>query len=81
MVVHLESSEQSLILEGKSLPTGKPQPELAQKIAAEYRRKYTSLGYAPQPGQWEEGGLYEFYPRKALAWTTFQDDPTRFEFD
>jgi hypothetical protein len=36
------------------------------------------FGYAPNPSQWDEGGLFEVTPQKAFAWTNFTEDPTRF---
>jgi len=78
VALHLESGDQAIIAEGTAMPAGKPAPELAVKIAAAYCAKYASLGYAPQPDQWNEGGLYVFTPQKVLAWTTFNVDPTKF---
>jgi len=76
--LHLESGDQVIIAEGQSKPAGKPEAELAQKIATAYCLKYEQFGYAPQPDQWDEGGLYEFTPQKILAWTQFNQDPTKF---
>jgi len=78
--VHLESGDQAIILEGRSQPSDKPESDLAQRLAEEYRRKYTQHGYAPEPSQWDEGGLYIFTPRQCLAWTVFFENPTKFEF-
>lgn len=77
--LHLESGDQALIVEGEAREAGQPSPELAQKLAAAYRAKYTAFGYAPEPNQWNEGGLFVFTPRKVLTWTNFMDDPTRFD--
>ena len=79
--LHLESGSDVVILEGLAKAVQKPAPELAEKIARAYTAKYASLGYAPQPNQWDEGGLYVIDPSKVLAWTNFTDDPTRFTFD
>ena len=79
--VHLESGDQAIILEGTSAPAGKPSTELANRLAEEYRRKYTQYGYAPDPAQWDEGGLYVFTPRQCIAWTSFTEDPTKFTFE
>jgi hypothetical protein len=35
------------------------------------------MGYAPQPDQWDEGGLFVVEPTLALAWTEFGVDMTR----
>jgi nitroimidazol reductase NimA-like FMN-containing flavoprotein (pyridoxamine 5'-phosphate oxidase superfamily) len=78
VVVHLESGEQALILEGKGQAIGRPEAQLALRIAAAYRRKYAALGYAPEPSQWDEGGLFVVVPSVILAWTKFHEDPTKF---
>jgi nitroimidazol reductase NimA-like FMN-containing flavoprotein (pyridoxamine 5'-phosphate oxidase superfamily) len=76
--VHLESGDQAVMLEGTTviLPAA-PERALAERIAAGYREKYAELGYAPQPDQWDAGGLFEFTPNKVIAWTSFVKDPTR----
>jgi hypothetical protein len=79
--VHLESGDQVIILEGTSGPAGKPSVELANQLVEAYRRKYAKQGYSPEPGQWDEGGLYVFTPRQCLAWTNFTEDPTKFIFE
>lgn len=79
--LHLESGERAIILEGTSAPAGKPSPELASSLAAAYRSKYAALGYTPRADQWDEGGLYVFTPRQCIAWTVFNQDPTKFVFD
>jgi len=79
--LHLESGDQAIILEGVSKPSGKPEREFANRLAAEYRRKYTQHGYSPEPTQWDEGGLYVFTPRQCLAWTVFFENPTKFTFE
>lgn len=76
--LHLESGDQALIVEGTARPAEKPAAALAEKIAAAYCVKYTNFGYAPEPNQWDEGGLYVFTPKKVLTWTVFNEDPTKF---
>ncbi|MEO8355293.1 MAG: pyridoxamine 5'-phosphate oxidase family protein [Chloroflexota bacterium] len=79
--VHLESGDQVIILEGTSLPAGKPSAELANQLVEAYRKKYAEQGYSPEPHQWDEGGLYVFTPRQCIAWTKFNEDPTKFTFE
>jgi len=79
--LHLESGDDVIIIEGTSKELQKPSPELAVKIAQVYRAKYTAAGYAPEPSQWDEGGLFEITLHKAIAWTNFTEDPTRFIFN
>ncbi len=78
VTVHLESGDEAVIVEGVARELARPAPELAVKVAEAYRTKYAAWGYAPEPTQWDEGGLFEVTPRKVLAWTKFTDDPTKF---
>jgi hypothetical protein len=76
--VHLESGDQAVMLEGETVIfLGAPDKPLAERIAESYQAKYAALGYAPQPDQWDEGGLFVFTPHKVIAWTNFIKDPTR----
>ena len=79
--LHLESGSHAIILEGTSRPAGKPSVELAENLSAAYKVKYAADGYAPEPSQWDEGGLYVFTPRQCLAWTVFFENPTKFLFE
>ncbi|MBN1453736.1 MAG: pyridoxamine 5'-phosphate oxidase family protein [Anaerolineales bacterium] len=79
--LHLESGDQVVILEGTARPAEKPSLELGRKLAQAYQAKYTAHGYAPEPNQWDEGGLYVFTIRKAITWTNFMADPTKFVFE
>ena len=79
--LHLESGDKAIILEGSSQPAEKPSAELARKLSDAYKAKYTQHGYAPEPDQWDEGGLYVFTPRQCLAWTVFFENPTKFLFE
>jgi nitroimidazol reductase NimA-like FMN-containing flavoprotein (pyridoxamine 5'-phosphate oxidase superfamily) len=81
VVLHLESGEDVIIVEGTAKASGKPAPELALQIAQAYANKYVTRGYAPEPSQWDEGGLFEITPRTVIAWTQFTDDPTRFTLE
>ena len=78
--VHLENGTEAIILEGTSGPAGRPSPELGQRLAEAYRTKYKDLGYAPEPDSWDQGGLYVFTPRQCIAWSKFNEDPTKFIF-
>jgi len=79
--LHLESGEKAIILEGESHAAGKPSAELAHRLSEAYKAKYAELGYAPEPDQWDAGGLYVFTPRQCIAWTDFLEDPTKFVFE
>lgn len=82
MAVHLESGDQVLILEGRGqVLESAPERSLAERVAAEYTRKYRADGYSPAPDQWDQGGLFIFSPRVVMAWTKFPDDMTRWQIE
>jgi hypothetical protein len=67
--VHLESGDEVVILEGRSESAAVPPArDFAEKLAALYKAKYVDHAYAPEPDQWDEGGLYFVRPRKVLGW-------------
>jgi hypothetical protein len=79
--VHLESGDEVVILEGEAIIyQTAPAHALAEKVAEGYRAKYAQLGYSPATEQWDQGGLFEFTPKKVLAWTKFPTDMTRWLF-
>ena len=78
--LHLESGLEAVIMEGESAPAGKPGHPLALRISEAYCAKYKDKGYSPEPDQWDEGGLYVFTPHTCLAWTVFNENPTKFIF-
>ena len=79
--LHLESGTEAVILEGRSEPAGVPSADLARRLSEAYKVKYAEHGYAPEPDQWDRGGLYVFTPHQCLAWTVFFENPTKFVFD
>jgi len=68
VVLHLESGDDVVILEGVCTACGKPAGRLGVKVARAYTAKYAALGYAPAPDQWDNGGLFEISPHVALPW-------------
>ncbi len=81
-VVHLESGDQVVILEGTTrIYTTAPDRALATKVAAAYTEKYKKDNYAPEPTQWDQGGLFEFTPKSVMGWTQFPKDLTRWSFE
>jgi hypothetical protein len=78
VVLHLESGDEAIIVEGVCRAAPKPTPKLGKRLAEAYAAKYAQFGYSPQPDQWDHGGLFEVIPRKVLAWTKFNEDPTKF---
>jgi hypothetical protein len=82
VVVHLESGDDVVILEGEAHEVGKPDRALAERLAAAFTEKYgaTKWEYRPPPEQWDEGGLWSMQPRVAFGWTDFPADTTRWRF-
>jgi Pyridoxamine 5'-phosphate oxidase len=82
VVVHLESGDDVVILEGEAHEVGKPDRALAERLAAAFTEKYgaTKWEYRPQPEQWDEGGLWSMQPKVAFGWTDFPADTTRWRF-
>jgi len=79
--VHLENGTQPIILYGLTVPVEKPSPDLGKKLSQQYKKKYADLGYAPKPNSWDGGGLYTFTPHHCIAWSKFNEDPTKFIFE
>jgi hypothetical protein len=83
LVVHLESGDEVVILEGRSEEMDKPPDRaLAERLAAAFTAKYgtTRWEYRPQPDQWDEGGLWRLRPQTAFGWSEFPRDVTRWRF-
>jgi nitroimidazol reductase NimA-like FMN-containing flavoprotein (pyridoxamine 5'-phosphate oxidase superfamily) len=78
--VHLESGDAAVIVYGVGQAIARPEQPVAEVVARLYREKYQALGYAPEPNQWDNGGLFVIQARKVLAWTKFTEDPNRFTF-
>ncbi len=82
--LHLESAWSTvLIVEGESRSSEPIVGELGERLAAEYARKYESRGYTPAADAWSDqhaGGMRALTPKKAIAWTVFPTDMTRFVF-
>ena len=80
--LHLESGERVVILEGTSVESEPVTGELGARLAEEYARKY-GPAYTPGPDAWSDeaaGGLRTFGSVKAIAWSEFPGDVTRFTF-
>lgn len=84
VAVHLDSDSagnEAFMLEGEAQAVVMPERALTERIAVAYHAKYAVDGYAPEPEQWDAGGLYTVQPRVAMGWTSFLKDPTRWRFD
>lgn len=82
VVVHLESGDDVVILEGEAREVGKPDRGLAERLSGAFTAKYaaTKYEYRPPPEQWDDGGLWSVRPRVAFGWTDFPADTTRWRF-
>jgi hypothetical protein len=83
MVLHLESGEHAVVLEGTARPSDPIEPEFGRHLSEEFARKYAARGYTPEPDAWsapDAGGMVVFRPSKVLAWFDFPNDVTRFRF-
>lgn len=81
-VLHLESGERAIIVEGHSLRAEPIRGELGEQLSAEFTRKY-GPEYTPEPDAWSDeiaGGMRTIAPLKVLAWTRFPKDLTRYIF-
>jgi hypothetical protein len=81
--LHLESGTTVTIVEGTSAPSTPIVGEMGERLAAEYARKYETLGYAPAADAWSgehAGGMRVLTPEKAIAWSRFPTDMTRYVF-
>ncbi|MEX2279032.1 MAG: pyridoxamine 5'-phosphate oxidase family protein [Acidimicrobiia bacterium] len=84
MVLHLESGEHAVVLEGEARPSDPVDSDFGRVLSEQFGVKYGSKGYTPEPDAWsgpDAGGLVVFRPHKALAWFNFPDDVTRFRFN
>ena len=73
VVVHLESGDDVVILEGTAEEVKNADPAFVARFADAYAAKYD---WRP-----EEVGGYVLRPRVAYAWTKFPQDATRWRFD
>jgi nitroimidazol reductase NimA-like FMN-containing flavoprotein (pyridoxamine 5'-phosphate oxidase superfamily) len=81
VVVHLESGDEVVILEGEARDAAKPERELAGRLAAAFAAKYAKThDYRPTPEQWDRGGLWVLRPRVAFGWSEFPGSTTRWRF-
>ena len=65
LVVHLESGDDAVILEGRAEAITRPDPALFARIADVYAVKYD--GFRPEYPE-REGDMYVLRPRVAFAW-------------
>lgn len=76
VVMHLESAEDVLIVEGEAADVAVIPPEIGAEVVEQYTAKYPR-GPIPDPS----GGLFRLRPRRVKAWTVsrFPQDATVWE--
>jgi len=79
IVIHLESGDEVVIVEGDAVLTGKPERGMAERLATALAAKYGPT-YEPAPDTWDEGGLWVLRPKTAFGWTEFPKNVTRWRF-
>lgn len=82
VVIHVESGDDIVIVEGVAEETSRPEPALESRLIDAFSSKYgPRYDYQYDPANWREGGLYLVRPRKVLAWGSFAiKDATRWTF-
>ncbi len=80
VVVHLESGDEAVILEGEAVPVVKPDRAAFKRMADAYEKKYG--GFRPEYPE-EAGGTFTVRPRVAFGWLEqdFVRSTTRWHFD
>jgi nitroimidazol reductase NimA-like FMN-containing flavoprotein (pyridoxamine 5'-phosphate oxidase superfamily) len=76
-VIHLESGNEVVILEGKVQDIAHLDHAIAEKVGEQFKAKY---GYMPNTKEWEDRGLYAMRPQVVHAWTEFPRTMTRWQF-
>lgn len=69
-----------MIVEGRSEAAPTHGRVLGERLAFEITSKYGGAGYSRQPDSWDSYGLRLFTAVKAMAWSNFPTDVTRFLF-
>lgn len=84
VVVHLESGEDVIIVEGEAGEISRPERTLFERIDAAFGAKYdykpSDNLSGPEDVPYPEGGLFAVRPRVIFAWSRFPEDVTRFTF-
>jgi nitroimidazol reductase NimA-like FMN-containing flavoprotein (pyridoxamine 5'-phosphate oxidase superfamily) len=75
--VHLESAKDVVILHGRAVELKGMSRNLAVRLSEASNKKY---GYGFKPDQYEKTpGIFEFRPRRVLAWKQFPKDVTSWD--
>jgi len=79
VTIHLDGTEEVLIVEGWAEVLSGIDEELAMALAAASNAKFPE--YRMTPDFYRANGAIAIRPRKVIAWTDITRDPTRFRFD
>lgn len=80
-VVHVESGDDIVIVEGIADAIDRPDPGFASRLIDALSAKYGGYDYEYDPARWQNGGLYLIRPQKVMAWGRFDiQDATRWIF-
>jgi hypothetical protein len=79
VTIHLDGTEEIIIVEGDAEVLTGIGGELATALAAASNAKFPE--YRMTPDFYRANGAIAIRPRKAIAWTDITRDPTRFRFE
>jgi hypothetical protein len=84
--VQVEVGDDAVILEGTVQDIAHTDPEVAERLAEEFNRKYLEkygYDYTKEVKQWQDRGLFSMMPSKVLAWNVaeFSTSPTKWTLD
>jgi len=79
VAIHLDGTDEVLIVEGDAEVVSDVGDDLATTLAAASNAKFPEYGMKPE--FYRARGAIAIRPRKAIAWTDITRDPTRFRFE
>ena len=77
VVIHLESGDEVVILEGFVQDIAHLDHAVAEKVGENFKAKYD---YQPNTKEWEATGIYSMRPQVVLAWKEIPQTMTRWQF-
>jgi hypothetical protein len=77
VTIHLPDPWKVVVVEGE-VQLARPVPALARRLADLANVKYAHYGITFDESSY--GDPFAFHPRRALAWSSFPADATRFSF-
>jgi nitroimidazol reductase NimA-like FMN-containing flavoprotein (pyridoxamine 5'-phosphate oxidase superfamily) len=79
-IVHLESVDEVVIVEGTARRVTAVDAALERRVLAGYAKYRDAKGYEVDPGNWRTGGFWEIRPSVARGWARL-DQATRWRFE